>query len=128
MGGSGHALRRGASNSPVGVCMRFFRCLHQRSTNISRSDDQPKTSVAMRKLGLRPRPPFAKWLFDRGISRQEAAGDLGVTSEWLRQITKPFDDDSRARPNRELRGRILAYTEGDIGPTDWEPAAEARAA
>lgn len=82
----------------------------------------------MTKPDLRPRPPFALWLFERGIFDCDAAAAIGCSAEWVRRINLPFDDVRRARPSGRLRERIAAYTEGAIGLLDWDPKSQAVAA
>lgn len=71
---------------------------------------------------IQDRPKFAHWLWLRGIGPSEAAAEIDCSPEWVRRITLPFSHPERARPSSTLRRRIRAYTEGEVGITDWEPA------
>ncbi len=68
---------------------------------------------------LRPRPKFARWIFDRGLDYRVLAGPLRSSHETIRRICLPFDDPGRRVPQRALMERIIELTEGEIAPGDF---------
>jgi hypothetical protein len=70
---------------------------------------------------LRPRPPLARWLFERDLTLREGAVFFDTTAETLRRATLPLDDPNLRAPYSALMRRIIALTGGEITPNDWYP-------
>lgn len=70
---------------------------------------------------LKPKPKLARWMFERNISAQTAAGLLGCSTQTIRNITRDFGDSRRTVPHEDLLGRIVAWTEGEIVAADFYP-------
>lgn len=79
-----------------------------------------------------PRPAFAQYIWERGLSFQAVAEALGCSHEQVRRICLPFQDAARRVPGPELMERIVEWTAGAVLPADFYPprlngAAEAAA-
>lgn len=70
---------------------------------------------------LKPKPKLARWMFERGISAQSAASELGCSTQTVRNITRPFGDPRRTVPHEDLMGRIVGWTKGEIVAGDFYP-------
>lgn len=81
----------------------------------------------MHHIPARPRPPFARWLFERDLDFRQAAARLGCSHETVRLICLPFDDPKRRVPNVALMDKIIALTDGEVAASDFfqKTAAEA---
>ena len=68
---------------------------------------------------LRPRPAFARWLWDRGLTYREAAAVLGVSHEWVRSVCLDWDNPRRVTPRLAEALRIEAWTRGEVDCRSW---------
>lgn len=68
---------------------------------------------------LKPRPPLAKWLFDRDMTLREGAEYFDTTYETLRRAVQPFGHPDFRPPYPALMRRIIALTGGEILPNQW---------
>ncbi|MDR3513752.1 MAG: hypothetical protein P4L73_19115 [Caulobacteraceae bacterium] len=67
------------------------------------------------------RPKLARWLFERGLKRRDAAAPLGVTPQAVGRYIRPFGDPLRQVPGLEVMERVVAWTGGEIRPADFYP-------
>lgn len=65
------------------------------------------------------RPPFAVYLFERGIFLKDAARAVGCSTEYLRLINLPWSDPKRRNPSHRIRAAIADYTAGAVPVTSW---------
>lgn len=73
------------------------------------------------------RPPFAFWLWERGINHREAGDVLGKSREWVRSICLPWSDPKRVTPRLAEAMEIEDWTRGAIPCRSWvPPQSEAR--
>lgn len=70
------------------------------------------------------RPFFALLLFEAGVDYQQAAKALASSRETIRLVCLPFEDPRRRVPNRQLMGRIVAWTAGRVRPADFYEACD----
>ena len=73
----------------------------------------------------RKRTPFARWMWERGLSNKDLEGPLQRSFEAIRTYALDYDDPRRVIPAPETMKLIEALTEGVIRPADfYEPAPE----
>lgn len=68
---------------------------------------------------LKPRPPLAKWLFDRDMTLRQGAVYFETSYETLRRAILPYGHDDFRPPHTALMRRIIAKTAGEIIPNQW---------
>lgn len=68
-----------------------------------------------------PKPPLARWLFDRNMSIRAAARLFDTSHETLRRVVLPLADPGARVPYPALMRRIIELTNGEIRPGDWYP-------
>lgn len=65
------------------------------------------------------RPRLALWLFERNLRLKDAEGPLGVGLEQVRRYCLPFGHNLRSVPTAKVMARIVAWTDGQVGPADF---------
>lgn len=67
------------------------------------------------------RPKLAHWLFERDVSPAAAAAALKCSKQTILNITQPFSSTTRTVPHQDLLGRIVEWTDGEVGAADFYP-------
>lgn len=67
-------------------------------------------------------PGLAAWLARKNMLPGEFAARIGTTREAVRKYCLPFGTRGRQVPGLEIMERIVAATDGDLGPADFYPA------
>lgn len=70
---------------------------------------------------IRPRPLFARWLFERGLDNRQAGELFDASHETMRRVCLPFEDTLRRVPNAALMERIFTRTFGQVPPASFYP-------
>jgi hypothetical protein len=80
------------------------------------------------QIQRKPRPKFALWRFERGLTVRETARRLSeiaghriCSHEKVRTICLPFDDPARTEPDAPLAGAIYILTNGECPPLSFIP-------
>lgn len=68
------------------------------------------------------RPLLARFIWERMLTLEQVAGDLGCSYEQVRAICRPFSDPARRVPAPALMARIVEWTEGEVTPPHFYPA------
>jgi hypothetical protein len=69
----------------------------------------------------RPRPALDRWCRDHDLDDAAAARLFGCTKQMVNAMRRPFDDETRKRPGRDLLTRIVRVTKGVVRPEDFSP-------
>lgn len=75
-------------------------------------------------LPILERPKLAQWMWLRGLRAKDGADALDCGVELVRRLCLPFGDPLRRIPSERMMLQIQAWTDGDVGPADFYPAAE----
>lgn len=72
----------------------------------------------------RPRPKWALFLWERGLTPDDVVPVVGKSREHIRKLGLPWSDPVRIEPSDEEKARIAEWTGGEVGADDWRPPAE----
>jgi transcriptional regulator with XRE-family HTH domain len=67
------------------------------------------------------RPALRAFRKRRRLTRAEVAEAIGVSAVQVGRYELPFSDPSRQVPRVEVLEKIIAFTEGAVGPLDFYP-------
>jgi transcriptional regulator with XRE-family HTH domain len=83
---------------------------------VSLPNNVPVARRAQRPVG-RPRKretKLSRWLDQAGVSREQAAGELGVTRQYLDRVCRGVN-----RPSLPLAVKIEKFTRGAVPVEEW---------
>lgn len=65
------------------------------------------------------RPPWARFLWERGLGVDDVTNLLGRSREYMRQLTLPWSHPKRVTPSPDEQRLIAAWTLGEISEASW---------
>jgi hypothetical protein len=76
-------------------------------------------------IARRKRTPFARWMWERGLTPKDLEGAIQKSFEAIRTYALDYDDPRRVIPTPKTMELIVALTAGDVQPGDfYEPSPE----
>lgn len=68
------------------------------------------------------RPKLHAYRHQRGVTKVQAAADIGVSVVQINRYELPFSDAKRQIPREDVMRRIFEWSAGALTPADFYPA------